>query len=631
MSIFGGFGRDSGKKKEPPPPARTEDRARDRSARPAASRPASPQEAKPQAPAADTRAPADTQQPGSRVIEKLEDVPSNQGLLTVGHKAVHRLPREAEFAVVAIERGPKRAAIMYDPSPAKATVVRMVLQTLRTKLITEGYFVEPGEHACKGDILKQMIENFVAKHGVEGGDINVASRAKTLFTRWMDIAVKEGATDIHIEVKGDNAIVLLRVDGELERLKDESNGFYTAHEGMNAMAYPFNSMSGKGTNSQSSWDKTQNLYCMTEPRAVHGKQVSLRYQSLRGYMGPKVIARLLNTDPNAPTLTYEQLGYAASQKQMMLDVANMPSGFVLFAGVTGSGKTTSLKTFIETHPGNGSSAFYSIEDPVEYPLKGVHQIVIQRDVSDKAGSMRVYNETIASLMRADPDAVSIGEIRDSATAGAGQSIVETGHMALGTVHAHLIPGIIPRLTNEEVGMSRDVLTNPNMLSLLAYQALVPKLCPHCKHTPDQAIAAAREKEKLAGVPTNEADHLVEILQLVEERFKLPREVFRFRNLEGCEKCSHRGTKGLTVVAEMTIPDRPWLALTREFKDYEAMVHYRSFSDGRFDTENMTGKTCFEHTLYKSFIGLVDLRQCERFDSFKRFEIRPGEAAIRPTR
>lgn len=387
--------------------------------------------------------------PEQRLIEKLEDVPTSQGLLTVGARAVFKMPRELETSLVVIERGPKRAAILYDPDPKRAPQIKAQMPSLRAKLIGDGYAIERGEFPCRGTILRLLVESYVARSGTDGNETaNVISRSKTLFLSWLEIAVREGATDIHIEIKNDNAMVFLRVDGELERLKDDSGGFYTALEGTNAMAYPFNSLSNKGTNSGANWSKDQNLYCMTEPRAIGGKQISLRYQGLKGYSGPKVICRLLNTDPNAPTLTYAQLGYSPDQRQTMLDVANIPSGFVLFAGVTGSGKTTSLKTFIETHPGNGSMAFYSIEDPVEYPLKGVHQIVIQRDVSDKAGSLRAYQEVVASLMRADPDAVSIGEIRDTAGASAGQSIVETGHMALGTVHAHLITGIIPRLTNE---------------------------------------------------------------------------------------------------------------------------------------------------------------------------------------
>lgn len=560
----------------------------------------------------------------NRLISRLEDVPSSTGLLSVGPKAIHRVPRVLETALVAIERGPKRAAILYDPDAKQSAAIKGAIGGLKAKLAGAGFGIESIEYPCQGIILKQLVDSYISRFGSDGSETaNLSSRARTLFTSWVEFAVKEGATDIHIEVKNDACMVFLRVDGELERLRDESNGYYTSLDGMNAMAYPFNALSNKGSNSQAVWNEAQNIYCMTEPRTVGTKQISLRYQSMKGYSGPKVICRLLNTDPNAPTLSYEQLGYAPTHRQMMLDVANIPSGFVLLAGVTGSGKTTTLKTFIETHPGNGSMAFYSIEDPVEYPLKGVHQIVIQRDVSDKEGSVRAYSEVVASLMRADPDAVSIGEIRDIAGASAGQSIVETGHMALGTVHAHLITGIIPRLTNQEVGMSRDVLTNPNMLSLLAYQALVPKLCPHCKFDHVGMLKDAHHRAQQPNAQVNEGHHISEVIDLIERRFKLPREVLRFRNLSGCDKCGSRGTKGLTVVAEMVIPDRKWLTLTREFKDYEAMVHYRSAGDGEFRTDSMTGKTVFEHALYKAQLGLIDPRNCERFDSFKRFEL-PAE-------
>lgn len=365
-------------------------------------------------------------------------------------------------------------------------------------------------------------------------------------------------------------------------------------------------------------------------------RVVLRYQSLKGYLGPKMIARLLQVDLQKPTLTYDQLGYAPSQIDLMKDVTALPSGFVLFAGVTGSGKTTTLKTFVETHPGQGSMAMYSIEDPVEYPLKGVHQIVLQRDLTDVNSSTRQYNETVASLMRSDPDVVIVGEIRDLASARAGQQIVETGHMALGTVHAHLMSGIIPRLTNDEIGMSRDGLTHPNTLSALVYQALVPKLCPHCSLNLDDALEQARgasddiiqigDGPVLKPQGEDEEYQLRSTVRALDERFKVSTSGLKFRRYSGCSHCNQRGTRGVTVVAEMMMPDRRWLELTREGRDYEALMHYRQTSDGRFDTPDMTGKTVLEHTLYKALGGLVDVRHCQRFDSLKRFDVAPVRGA-----
>lgn len=562
-----------------------------------------------------------------KVIERLDEAPASQGLLTMGARAVMRIPKEYEHHVIAIELGLKRACILFNPECVSQTGMKSVMSTLRSKLYSEGYqFQSEGDLPCKPEVIKLMLDDFLSKNGVtDGQDVNrVRSMAKERFLSWLEIAVQEGATDIHVQVIGQSrALVQLRVDGELEDLKDQRRGIYTELEAMESIAWPFNSGSAKGSNSSAQWEAAQNLYCMVDARVVKNKQIALRYQSLRGHAGPKMVARLLHVDTNLPTLTYAQLGYADSQRMMMLDVAKMPSGFTLFSGVTGSGKTTSLKTFVETHPGNGTMAIYSMEDPVEYPLRGVHQIVLQRDVSNKEASMRVYNESVASLMRADPDIVIVGEIRDVATASASQQIVETGHMALGTVHAHLIPNIIPRLINTEIGMSRDVLTNPNMLSLLAYQALVPKLCSKCSLTGAEAIERATEQDaKLPGV-SNEAQDLVELLHCVDTRFHLDPMQLRFKNSIGCPVCHHRGTKGVTVVAEMLIPDRPWLEFTRDGKDYEAMVHYRQGSDRKLDSPDMTGKTVFEHTMYKALLGGVDPRQCKRFDSFKRYEVTPS--------
>lgn len=561
-----------------------------------------------------------------KMIETLDEVPASQGLLTIGAKAVMKVPKEFEFDIIAIELGLKRVTILYNPAAASNPNMKSVMSSLRNKLISDGFnFESGGDYPCSSAVIKLMLDDYLSKNGIEAnGDINkIKSMAKDRFLGWLDMAVQEGATDLHVQVVGQSrAVVQLRIDGELENMRDSRKGIYTELEAMESMAWPFNSGSAKGSNNSAQWEAARNLYCMTDARVVKNKQIALRYQSLRGHLGPKMIARLLNVDTNAPTLTYAQLGYSESQRLMMLDVSNMPSGFVIFAGVTGSGKTTTLKTFIETHPGNGTMAIYSMEDPVEYPLRGVHQIALQRDISNVEGSKRMYNEVVASLMRADPDIVIVGEIRDGATAGAGQQIVETGHMALGTVHAHLISGIVPRLTNEEIGMSRDVLTNPNMLSLLAYQALTPKLCIHCRMEGDEAVELARESDSKNPDISNEAKQIGDIIEAIGSRFSLNAGNMRYKRVGGCEQCNFRGTKGVTVVAEMVIPDRKWLEYTRDGKDYEAMIHYRQMSDKRFDTDNMNGKTIFEHTLSKAFKSEVDPRQCERFDNFKRFDTLP---------
>jgi type II secretory ATPase GspE/PulE/Tfp pilus assembly ATPase PilB-like protein len=152
-------------------------------------------------------------------------------------------------------------------------------------------------------------------------------------------------------------------------------------------------------------------------------------------------------------------------------------------------------------------------------------------------------------------------------------------------------------------MNREVLTAPNMLTLLVYQALVPKLCPQCAMTSEEGAANTPD---VSGV----VKHI--------DGLGLDRQNFKWRRMGGCEVCKNRGTVGLTVVAEMIMPDDEWLKLIRENRDTEAVAHYRSMSNRDLTSPNMDGKTAFEHTLYKALQGEVDARQCSRFDVWARY-------------
>jgi type II secretory ATPase GspE/PulE/Tfp pilus assembly ATPase PilB-like protein len=304
--------------------------------------------------------------------------------------------------------------------------------------------------------------------------------------------------------------------------------------------------------------------------------------------------------------TLAEAGYAPSQLKLWRAAARAGKGLVVISGVTGSGKSTSLKVFIETLPGLPVMAVYTVEDPIEYEIRGAHQIEVLRDLGSEDETRKRYARVMKALLRADLDACMVGEIRDALTANFVLQVAETGHMGLGTIHAHLISNIVPRLTNDQVGLSRQALTSPNIINLLVYQALVPLVCTHCADTP--AVAAAADPE------------VAELLALMQTKFRVPTERLRFKHAGGCERCRGRGTKDMTVVAELWQPDRRWLQLVRENDDYGALLHYRSHSDGDFCSENMHGKTVFEHTLHKALNGLVDPRACEEFDTFERFEV-----------
>jgi general secretion pathway protein E len=555
------------------------------------------------------------------IIERLDQVPDANKVLTgIDTGSLIPIPKTLEYSLVVIETKPKVARIYYDPE-ADARQIGQEIRQIRIKLQSNSYHADGREQRCRSSVLRSLVDDFKAKNSAdELGGLASNSYGRKTFENIVDIAVKERATDIHFQFIRNKAEVKIRVDGELEPLCDENGGVYMSSQMESAVGWAYTNGTADDSNSHSQFSSTANLYAMIKPRHTHGKMISLRYQTLVGEHGPKVVCRILNTDTNQPTLSYEQLGYYPSHIEIFREAARTPAGMVLFAGVTGSGKSTSQKTFIETHPGNGSSAFYSIEDPIEYPLKGVHQIPMQRDLLNREKSNAMYAEIVSGLMRSDPDCVMVGEVRDRATASASQQIVETGHMALGTVHAHLLSGIIPRLTDEEVGMSRKLLTSPNIINMLNYQALIPKLCENCMI--NGCDHAEHEFINGGGItdPIIIKKDIEYVLSTLEKQFGMDRKNFNFRRTGGCPSCNQRGTAGLTVAAEMMIPTRKWLQLTRDGEDYKAIEEYRAHSDKRWDSDNMNGKTVFEHTLHKALMGYVDPRQCERFDSLARFDL-----------
>jgi len=571
-------------------------------------RPAAPAAPKKLAPQAPSLAPVIVSAPHAAANETMEreqageshfatfsEVPKFLSVMSAT-ASVFKLTPEEKRTVAVIEMAGRKALIIESSDDAPTA---NLIQSIRGSLLSSKYVVVLG--CAPGSVIAEIYSGSTADAASGGrGPSNIYMQA---VHQWLEYAVENRATDIHLERLGSSGFVRMRIDGEVEPIRNEANGVYAGTFLQNCMATLYNNEQQKKSGSASLFEADKNLYCMVPYGEIPGTTLKLRYQSITGNEGPKAILRLLHVNENAKTLTFSELGYAPSHIELWNQAMATPSGAVLISGVTGSGKSTTQKSFIELNPAAPYMAIYTVEDPVEYPIRYAHQIPIQRDLTDHAASQRKYGEAIAALMRGDLDICMLGEVRDRFSATAMQQLVETGHMGLGTVHAHLLSGIVPRLCNPEIGMSREVITGPNMLTLLVYQALVPKLCPACCLSTEDAMRAC-----------DDVPGIVDLLNSLG----IPLAGFRWKHAEGCAKCKHRGTVGLTVVAEMMMPTEEWLKPTREGRDPDAVEAYRSFSDGVLLSPDMTGKTVFEHTLYKAATGQVDARQCQRFDNFKRF-------------
>ena len=534
-------------------------------------------------------------------LAHFHQLPSYQALLTVGAEAVYQLPVALHEKLIALDCGARKACLVRAAMSASDQLgLDATAKAVKGALRARGYGIV-ADLVAEPPLLREILRNAGAsgKGAPKGGPMQ-------LFERWIALAVPTGATDLHIEVRRNVGIVRIRVDGRIEPLPDGQDGRYSRKEVIDAIAAGYNS-TRKGNN-VSQYAADQFVDCMID-LDLPGTVGQLRYQNVKGRLGPKTVVRILRTgDENR--IRFDAAGYAPSHQRLLRLAGRAGKGIVLLSGVTSSGKSTSLKSFIETLPGLEHKAIYTVEDPIEYEIAGAHQIEVLRDIANDDETRRRYAEVMRALMRSDPDGVMLGEIRDKLTALFALQIAETGHLAMGTVHAHLISNIIPRLTNDQIGVSRQALTGPNILNLLVYQALVPKLCRCCALPTSMALRVDPDAR--------------EIEEVLRRRFGLATTGLRWVRAEGCAACQGRGTFGKTIVAEMLQPDRTWLRHVRDNDDDAALQHFRSFSDRRFDSADMTGKTVFEHALHRALQGEIDVRNCEEFDGFERFEILPRE-------
>lgn len=559
----------------------------------------------------------------------LVDFGEYDSCLTAGENPTYALPRELGSRLVIVDRGARQAQIVVtDPPDAwLCDDTDLQLRALTSRLRADGFVVLP-QGAATHSVLLEVMRN-PSPRAAPAYATHADGAPMRVFLRWIDCAEQMGASDLHVEVRGTAAQARARVDGDLEPLADGRSGQYTRSEAQSALAAGFNA--SRTGNSGPHFEAEKFLDCML-PLQTSRCSGQLRYQLIPGRLGPKAVIRLLRGAnhggaPSTSTLTwtrrpapaqraaadtvFQAAGYAPSQRTLWRRAASTCSGLIVIGGRTGSGKSTSQKHFIETLPGLERRAVYTVEDPIEYEIAGAHQTEVIRDTADEEGTQRRYANVFKALMRADPDACFIGEIRDRLTAGFALQMAQTGHLSVGTLHVHHLSSVAPRLCSPDVGLSRQALTSPGLLNLLVYQDLIPLLCPRCAVSAQDAAPLDPDTAVLT--------------HLLDKRFSAPTQALKFRHPHGCEACRWRGTLGRTIAAEMWQPDSRWLDLVREQDDVGALAHYRSFSDRDLLSEDMSGKTIFEHVLHKALHGQVDPRECERFDSFERFELQPTAA------
>ena len=202
--------------------------------------------------------------------------------------------------------------------------------------------------------------------------------------------------------------------------------------------------------------------------------VSFRIATLPCSGGEKIVLRLLHQVPQA--LEPKALGMNAEQLACFNAVLHQPQGLILVTGPTGSGKTVTLYSPLQSR-NTPDVNICSVEDPIEIPLAGLNQT----QINPRAGL--TFQNVLRALLRQDPDIIMVGEIRDGETAGIAINAAQTGHLVLSTLHTNSTTETLIRL--EQMGVARWMISSA--LTMVIAQRLVRRLCPHCRReTRDQA-------------------------------------------------------------------------------------------------------------------------------------------------
>ncbi|QOU76429.1 Type II/IV secretion system protein (plasmid) [Janthinobacterium sp. HH102] len=480
--------------------------------------------------------------------------------------------------------------------------------SLLKKIKDKGLNVEAESTATKEQIEALVEANKTKQYSSSGFVVNDDDRSVTLYDDIVEGAFEIGASDVHFELNSiGKSNILLRLYGRMRQWKS-----YDYEILLKAVASGFNSKTKSGTATGPSWSPDRPLSTMTE-HVIGETNVNGRFSTYPVITGLDVVVRLLESNPRDGTiLTLEELGYAESQiRDQLIPALRKNSGLIALSGGTGSGKSTALKTAMNLLPNKDSLKRYSVEDPVEYIMPGVRQISVQRGVDDDDEEVRrKFIAALRQLVRMDPDVLMVGEIRDSETGSIVSEFVQTGHRVLTTVHGDGGIDVMSRMTGELIAIPAEIMSTRKFLTAVVYQKLLPKLCIECRVPAAQIMSAEK-------------------LSLIQKKFQIDSKSFYCSSENGCPECriegiDSGGTKGLTVAAEIIVPDSQLRGHIRDKNWVDAENVWRKSRKTGFSNPDMTGKTAFEHALYKASQGIIDPRDIEsEFEAFDTYEIFEG--------
>ncbi|MBI5706234.1 MAG: type II secretion system ATPase GspE [Armatimonadetes bacterium] len=383
------------------------------------------------------------------------------------------------------------------------------------------------------------------------GETAVVQMVNVIFAQ----AVRDGASDIHIEPYEREVKVRYRVDGMLRDVMKPPKRMHAALVSRIKILGELNIAERRLP--QDGRIKIQ----------IAGRTIDIRCSIVPTVFGERVVMRIL--DKTTAMIGLEELGMLPDMLDRYRRLISMPYGIILSTGPTGSGKSTTLYASLQ-EIWTPTKNILTIEDPVEYQVSGIGQIQVRANIGLS------FANGLRSIVRQDPDVIMVGEIRDLETAEIAVHASLTGHLVFSTLHTNDAPGAIPRL--EDMGVE-PYLVASSLLGVLA-QRLVRRNCPNCAAPSEENADALRS----IGISAEEA------------------KTASFRRGVGCDKCQGTGFKGRQGVFELLLVDEQIRHLTVERASSSVMRDYAIknqgmrtlLGDGKLAV--MNGRTTVEEVL-----------------------------------
>ncbi|MEX2671878.1 MAG: ATPase, T2SS/T4P/T4SS family [Phycisphaeraceae bacterium] len=459
-----------------------------------------------------------------QIVAQLANVPFERvDPKDVDEKHLHRLGvdyckvngvvaiREAGARVVVGVTDPRRLFMLDEVRRKLNRSIKVVLVTAAdVRAVVEAFTEEQVADVAVDDIIKDIQEDDLEVVEAADEDVDLEKQAgESPVIRFVNYlvydAVKNGASDIHIEPQEKKLRIRYRIDGILFEMMSPPHAMHAAI--VSRLKIMANLDISERRLPQDGRIRV----------VVHGRKLDLRLSTLPTGQGEKAVMRIL--DSRSVQVSLNDLGMPQDSLLMWEKQIAQPHGIILVTGPTGSGKTTTLYASLSQMDRNRLN-ISTVEDPIEYHLDGINQV----QTYERIGMS--FAAALRSLLRQDPDVVMVGEIRDEDTSRIAVQAALTGHLVLSTLHTNDAPSSITRLIN--IGVE-PYLLGAAVNAVLA-QRLVRRICEHCKK------------------PVSLDDEMSEHLAM---HGLTPSEVFTG---EGCEKCHQTGYSGRLGLYEMLVLD-----------------------------------------------------------------------------